>query len=109
MSDQKTAKAKEDYNWYQKLRLSDKYKFNGILGMFLITLSLILFSTAAIFYTREGLWIVYFVVAIVSLNIGLWFYARGIAYQSQLDAIRIMKRSGGNRNRPANKKQAPKG
>lgn len=84
---------KQQRSWYQKLKLSQKFKLNTALGFVLV-------ASGALILAITGDEMVHHIhaklhgfIGIVLLLGGLWFYGAGLRYRTQLDAIRIARRN----------------
>lgn len=100
-------------NWYQALKLSQKFTANAILGMVLLTAGVVVLYLKPTDINASTESLVHLILGLIAINAGVWFFAAGSRYQSQLDAIRIAKRNRGsfsknNRKGPATKAGAPK-
>jgi uncharacterized membrane protein YjgN (DUF898 family) len=92
-------------NRYQKLLLNQKFQINAAIGLVLIPIGAIVISLSGgheILHHWQNA--VHALLGVLLLVGGLWLFSRGLRYESQLDAIRIMKR---NRNF-GNKKKGPR-
>lgn len=100
----------EGKNWYQKLLLSQKFYINAALGLVLVAVGAVVLTVTGPEMFHHWEYAIHGGVGVVALVVGLWFFSRGLRYESQLDAIRIMKRnrnfSGGNKKGP--RKPEPK-
>ncbi len=101
----------EGKNWYQKLMLSQKFQINAVIGLILVAVGAVVLTNTGAEMLHHWEYAIHGGVGVVALIAGLWFFSRGLRYESQLDAIRIMKRNrnfsgGGNRKGP--RKPAPK-
>jgi len=97
-----------DKNWYQKLLLSQKFKINAGIGLLLATLGVLIIAISGPEMTHHWQVAVHAGIGVILLIGGLWLFSRGLRYESQLDAIRIMKRNrsfgGGNNYKKGNPK-----
>lgn len=96
-----------DRSWYQKLLLSQKFKINTAIGLVLIAVGVLIVAISGPEMIHHWQVALHAGIGVIVLLAGLWFFSRGLRYESQLDAIRIMKRNrnfnGGNkRNGPRN-------
>jgi cytochrome c biogenesis protein CcdA len=95
-----------DRSWYQKLLLSQKFKLNTAIGLVLTAVGVLIVAISGPEMTHHWQVALHAGVGVIALLAGLWFFSRGLRYESQLDAIRIMKR---NRNfNGGNKRKGPR-
>ena len=104
---------KKEKGWYDSLKLSQKFTANAVLGMLLLTIGIVVLYLKPTSPELGTEAIVHLIIGIITINAGVWFFAAGSRYQSQLDAIRIAKRNRGNfsknnRKGPAAKAGAPR-
>ncbi|UBM58926.1 hypothetical protein LAG90_19190 [Marinilongibacter aquaticus] len=96
---------KEEYGWYKKLKLSDKYKLNCGIGMALVSISILVISFFGPSILSFSLSTAYVGLALALLCVGLWLFGVGVRYQSQLDAIRIARRTSGKKRKSSPKQK----
>jgi uncharacterized membrane protein YjgN (DUF898 family) len=88
-------------NRYQKLLLSQKFHINAAIGLLLIPTGVIIIGITGYEMLLQWQHAIHALLGVLLLVGGIWLFSRGLRYESQLDAIRIMKR---NRNFGTNKK-----
>ncbi|KPM49184.1 hypothetical protein [Jiulongibacter sediminis] len=86
---------KQRRSWYQKLKLTQKFKLNTALGFVLVALGALILAITGEEMTHHIHAKLHAFVGIVLLLGGLWFCGSGLRYRSQLDAIRIARRNRG--------------
>lgn len=103
-SKKKPYRGNEDKNWYQKLLLSQKFKMNVVIGFILIAAGAFALAVSGSEMLHHWENQLHGGLGLLAFLGGLWFFSRGLRYESQLDAIRIAKRNrnfgGGNRKGP---------
>ena len=88
--------------WYRKLKLSQKYKLNTISGAILALLGVLVIGISGHEMTHHLPEAIHAGLGSLLFLLGLWLFAAGIRYQSQLDTIRISRKN--NRYRKGPKK-----